>query len=148
MANTLLDREGIVFTHTNEMVTVECCNCGCLFGMTKEHNQRCRDDSSNYFYCPNGHHQHYSESTVTKLKKERDRALAQRDTNARWYRLETEEHARTKNQRNAYKGEVTKVKRRVGNGVCPCCNRTFQDLARHMETKHPGYADGDSERTA
>ena len=29
---------------------------------------------------------------------------------------------------------------RVGHGVCPCCNRTFGDLYRHMSTKHPGYA--------
>jgi hypothetical protein len=26
--------------------------------------------------------------------------------------------------------------------VCPCCNRTFQALARHMNSKHPTYADG------
>jgi hypothetical protein len=22
--------------------------------------------------------------------------------------------------------------------VCPCCHRTFQALARHIKTKHPG----------
>jgi hypothetical protein len=27
----------------------------------------------------------------------------------------------------------------VANGVCPCCNRTFQNLARHMAGKHPDY---------
>lgn len=41
----------------------------------------------------------------------------------------------------ALKGVVTRTKKRVGNGVCPCCNRTFQQLARHMEAKHPEYAD-------
>ena len=40
----------------------------------------------------------------------------------------------------AYKGHLTRVKRRVGNGVCPCCNRTFKNLADHMTTKHPDYA--------
>jgi hypothetical protein len=24
--------------------------------------------------------------------------------------------------------------------VCPCCNRTFENLARHMNSKHRGYA--------
>lgn len=28
---------------------------------------------------------------------------------------------------------------RVGAGVCPCCKRTFQQLARHMKCKHPKY---------
>jgi hypothetical protein len=28
---------------------------------------------------------------------------------------------------------------RIGNGVCPCCNRSFTNLRRHMTTKHPEY---------
>jgi hypothetical protein len=23
--------------------------------------------------------------------------------------------------------------------VCPCCQRSFQNLSRHMKTKHPEY---------
>ncbi|HYC31767.1 MAG TPA: hypothetical protein VEB59_05720, partial [Gemmatimonadales bacterium] len=41
------------------------------------------------------------------------------------------------------KGVVTKIKRRVAGGVCPCCNRTFSDLARHMSGKHPGWGNGE-----
>lgn len=26
---------------------------------------------------------------------------------------------------------------RIGAGICPCCNRTFSQLARHMQSKHP-----------
>lgn len=25
--------------------------------------------------------------------------------------------------------------------VCPCCNRTFQNVARHIAGQHPDYAD-------
>ena len=32
---------------------------------------------------------------------------------------------------------LTRVKNRVSRGVCPNCNRTFKDLARHMASKHP-----------
>ncbi|WP_159103999.1 hypothetical protein [Rhodopseudomonas sp. B29] len=39
----------------------------------------------------------------------------------------------------AARGQVTKIKNRVGHGVCPCCNRTFANLARHMAGEHPGY---------
>ena len=37
--------------------------------------------------------------------------------------------------------ELHSVKARVAHGVCPCCNRTFKQLARHMKTKHPDYVE-------
>jgi len=40
---------------------------------------------------------------------------------------------------SAARGRVTKIKRRVQHGVCPCCNRTFSNLASHMKTKHPEF---------
>ena len=39
----------------------------------------------------------------------------------------------------ATKGVVTRLKKRAIAGVCPCCNRTFQQLAAHMAHKHPDY---------
>ena len=29
--------------------------------------------------------------------------------------------------------------RHFQNGVCPCCTRTFPNLAAHMKTKHPDF---------
>jgi hypothetical protein len=37
------------------------------------------------------------------------------------------------------RGHMTRLKKRVAAGVCPCCNRTFQDLAKHMKGQHPKY---------
>jgi hypothetical protein len=34
---------------------------------------------------------------------------------------------------------MTRIKKRVAAGVCPCCNRSFKDLARHMAGQHPDY---------
>ena len=31
------------------------------------------------------------------------------------------------------------MKKRAQAGVCPCCTRTFTNVARHMKTKHPDY---------
>ncbi|WP_165394478.1 helix-turn-helix domain-containing protein [Pseudoxanthomonas winnipegensis] len=31
------------------------------------------------------------------------------------------------------------MRQRVMNGVCPCCNRTFENLRRHMHDKHPEF---------
>lgn len=41
--------------------------------------------------------------------------------------------------RNAYKGQVTRLKNRAAAGMCPCCNRHFTNLERHMGTKHPDF---------
>jgi hypothetical protein len=32
------------------------------------------------------------------------------------------------------------MKKRAVAGVCPCCNRHFRELERHMASKHPKYA--------
>ena len=53
-------------------------------------------------------------------------------------RLKAEERSHS-----ATRGHVTRQKKRAAAGVCPCCNRTFKQLARHMERKHPNYTKGD-----
>ena len=41
--------------------------------------------------------------------------------------------------RHAAKGQISKLKKRASAGVCPCCNRSFQNLRRHMGNKHPEF---------
>lgn len=41
----------------------------------------------------------------------------------------------------ALRGVNTRTKNRIKNGVCPCCKRSFVDLAAHMKTKHPAYGE-------
>lgn len=36
---------------------------------------------------------------------------------------------------------VEKKLNRVSAGTCPCCNRSFKQLAAHMKNKHPDYVD-------
>lgn len=93
------------------------------------------------FHCAYGHRQFYleGESEETKLRRERDR-LAQRL--AEWQdeaRSEREKKEAAERRAAAARGQVTKIKNRVGHGVCPCCNRTFENLARHMNSKHPTF---------
>jgi hypothetical protein len=54
-------------------------------------------------------------------------------------RAEREWRKQAQNQARAFKGRVTRLKNRAAAGVCPCCNRTFAQLARHMATKHKGF---------
>jgi hypothetical protein len=100
--------------------------------------------SGRTFYCLNGHEQHYSESTKQKLREAKD-ALARERARADQLRADRDAADR---RVSAAKGQVTKIKNRVGRGVCPCCNRTFADLGAHMATKHPDYAPSASEQDA
>ena len=104
------------------MNTIECCNCGCIFGVSDfwQQNKRKTKDT---FYCPNGHPQSYSESSEDKMRRERDRAV--------------QEQARLAEEVTAKDKELAKLKKRVSAGVCPCCNRTFHNVQRHMKSKHP-----------
>lgn len=130
--------------------TITCCNseCGISFAVPAHwRKQKLRDHS--WWYCPNGHHQHYpGTSDIEKAKAEAEALRSQlaAETQSRKYwtkRAEQERKAKegVKRSRAAVKGQLTKVKRRVANGVCPCCNRHFEDLQLHMAAKHADYVE-------
>jgi hypothetical protein len=132
-----------------EMVTEECCNCGVMFAMTKDF----KDEKLKYrnspnrktFYCPNGHAQHYlGETEETKLKRELQQERERAEREERLRRRAQDEATHERHRANGYKGHATRITKRVKAGVCICCNRTFQDLARHMATKHPQLTPQDS----
>jgi hypothetical protein len=132
--------------YTGVLAVEECCTCHIHFAIPRDFQRRCRETRGT-FYCPAGHGQAYTSSELDKVKAK----LAREE---RW-RREAETRARAAEDQAqaasrsaaAYKGQVTKIKKRVGNGVCPCCNRIFVQLARHMSTKHPDYRDAEVKET-
>jgi DNA repair exonuclease SbcCD ATPase subunit len=81
----------------------------------------------------------FRKSTATKLQEQLD---AQRKQTS-YQREEKERYLRQRDavarSASALKGVVTKKKKqldRVINGVCPCCNRHFKNLQRHMDDVH------------
>lgn len=122
--------EGIKWNKTITMETIVCCECGVPFGMPSDLKEKCRADSGKLFYCPNGHAQHYSKSTATKVKEEYEAKLKEKQeelwaANSKAVQLEVD------------LDKANRKLKRVSKGVCPCCNRTFENLARHMKSKHP-----------
>ncbi len=100
-----------------------------------------RGPSGTWVYCPHGHRWHYTEgeSEKDKLRRERNQLqqlLARKDDDLN--RLRESERAAWRSA-SAHKGQVTKLKNRSKAGVCPCCNRTFKQLAAHMKNKHPNF---------
>ena len=115
-------------------IAIECGGCGTPFAMSRSFYDQRRKDHKGW-YCPSGCRRYYSsESKEEQLRRERD--TEREENNGLRYRID---HANR--SRAALKGQVTKIKRRVGNGVCPCCQRQFQDLKRHMHSQHRNWSE-------
>lgn len=111
----------------------ECCVCGVLIMMPQNRYRVCMENgSSEHFYCCNGHRQHFTTSEVSRLKEK----VNDLDNQITWKNRKLEQEQR---RSSAYKGHVTRIKNRIAKGICPCCKRQFQNLARHMAHKHPDY---------
>ena len=112
-----------------------CATCGIEFGMTRYFDKQRRQDEQT-FYCPNGHSLVYSGG----LESENKRLRQQLEREEQKCRFLHSTNQAVEGSLRATRGVVTKQRKkltRVTNGVCPCCNRTFQNLQRHMQTKHP-----------
>lgn len=144
---------GTLYTGTGTLVIEECCNCGVLFAMPKTVYDDCLRRSSaapgatRDFYCPNGHSQHY---TGKNREQELEEKLQRAQDRAGWAAGRAEQAER---REQAQRGAATRARnerdrqaRRVKHGVCPCCHRTFKQLAAHMAAKHPDY-DGEVTRS-
>lgn len=125
----------------------ECANCGVRFWITARLDA-CRRSDGGSFYCPNGHCLSFGKSEAEKAREELDKVRRERDRlkqNEAFYedvhRQQGEEIRQLKASRGKVRAELTRVRKRVGHGVCPCCNRTFANLQRHMASRHAGYAE-------
>lgn len=120
------------YLHTSTLASEICCNCGMAFAMPKDYQERRRKDHES-FYCPAGHRQHYlGETEETKLRRKlesTEHRLSQEEDR----RERAEEQSRQKERKYA------RIRDRVKNGVCPCCNRTFLNLGNHMKSQHPDF---------
>jgi hypothetical protein len=122
-----------------ELVTLQCDHegCGITFAVPEKWMRGRQNDHQN-FYCPNGHPRWFpGKSEAEKLRDELSRSKAERE------RLERERNEAHRKLLAAQKAEK-RHKRRISNGVCPCCTRSFQDLKRHMASKHPEFSEGRS----
>lgn len=116
------------------MNNMTCCNCGIAYSVP---DRWCRERENDHktFYCPNGHRQYFSgESSEEKLRRRAERAEQQ---NA----MLSDERDAAERSARAFKGQATKLRNRAKAGVCPCCKRTFGNVARHMKQQHPTFGE-------
>lgn len=133
MANT---GQNDTLFYSGELLTVTCW-CGMCHAVPAElrrHQLRQHENGRPpvSIYCPLGHtYVPSGESTVERLQ--------------RVVKLEAEARARlaaeldqAEASARGYKGAATRARNRT-IATCPCCNRSFVQLRRHLETKHPEY---------
>lgn len=131
------------------MITITgCVRCKCDWAIPDALYMAAKASSSITFYCPYGHPQIFTEgpSEADLLRRERDRLkqqVAQREDEAKeaWRvaSLRDDERLAAERRASAARGQVTRLKNRAAAGLCPCCNRSFVNLQRHMASQHKGF---------
>lgn len=121
-------------TGTFTIKWTSCCTCGCVVAMeSTQYDQFIA--SHKIFYCPNGHGQHFTGKSEAEKRAEK----AERD--AEWHRQRAEGWQREANvqthRARGLKAAQTRLKNRIKKGICPQCNRYFENLHRHMTGQHP-----------
>jgi chromosome segregation ATPase len=133
-------------TVETHLVTQACVSCGMLFAVAEDYDRRRREDHQQ-FYCPAGHSQVYSgKSEAERLREQL--AAKEREVLAAKSRIEAEQQ-RTANARSerdavtrslrATRAVVTRTKKKIVAGRCPCCSHQFKNLRDHMAKEHPKY---------
>jgi hypothetical protein len=125
------------FTRTLRSQVCIHAGCGVIFGIETNYDDILRREHKT-FYCTNGHSQYYSgKSDLEIARAEAERAKA----DAQFWRDRKDQLARDlqseKHKVAAERGAKTKLRKRIANGVCPCCKRTFANVARHVAHMHP-----------
>lgn len=120
------------FTVSVGLEQTTCKNCGGVFALNSEFVDHARNNKGGYScpYCRTGWSWTQSESDRLKIQLEQK---SKELTSAKCEAL------RFQNLRDLEADERIKLEKklsRVKKGVCPCCKRTFQNLASHMATQH------------
>lgn len=141
--NNTIAIDGAIIDYTSQMEVVNCHNCGGTYALSARFLKTCRDAGQDKSWnCP------YCKKGTVFGKSQADQLREQLNSQRQQTQYQREEKERYLQQRDAanrstyaLRGVVTKKKQqlaRVQNGVCPCCNRHFKNLERHMENKHSG----------
>lgn len=124
------------------LVSISCGNCGGVYAIGERYHQKAREEGTawNCPYCRIGWG-----FTNRGENAELKRKLAQAQTTIEHKEADMQ-HVRQQRDHAEYsartlRGVVTKTKKRIGRGICPCCNRTFSQLADHMQSQHPEYVE-------
>ena len=116
---------GLPLAVTIALTKISCGECGGTYAINERYRLQKweKGESWNCPYCRTGWG--YAKGENARLQEEV--AAEKRRTQAALAR---------ENELRLAKDKMERKLKRVGKGVCPDCNRTFQNLAAHMKCKH------------
>jgi hypothetical protein len=129
---------------TLEQVTVSvariaCGGCGGVYAISEKYRKQKEQEGGGwhcpYCQCSWGYWDGENEKLKKQVQEANDRLAGERARHDQT----REALAHEKHGARSVRGHLSRVKKRVAAGVCPCCNRTFQNLARHMVGQHPSF---------
>lgn len=132
---------------TTTLSHIHCPSCGGLYAIAKEYLEEALrlGQFKKCWTCPyckteRGYGQAASAKEIEQLKAQLESVQA----SATFHKERSEFHQREadhfRKSRDGVKGNFQKLKRRITNGVCPCCKRHFSALQEHIKSKHPEYS--------
>ena len=122
---------------TNTSITALDLGCGHRVYLTDDFIERRKRDHKSFYCTVCGENRHWPQKSDLEALRGRLASTQDMLDTARQQR----DHA--EHRRRGEKAAKTRIKNRIANGVCPCCQRSFKDLHRHMQNKHPDYVTSD-----
>lgn len=125
------------------LTEMNCGECGGTYAINERYRKQKYAHGNSGWHCPYCQTTwgYFGDSENDRLQKEKDK-LERRLTLEQNRRESAErETKKANNKLRAEKAAKTKLKNRIKHGVCPCCTRTFKNLARHMKGQHPEYVE-------
>ena len=110
---------------TVELTEINCGKCGGTYAINERYRKQKYEDSSAW-HCP------YCQCSWGYVKGENAQLREQIESE----RKRTQLALQRENEERAEKDRLARKLKRVNRGVCPECNRSFQNIARHMACKH------------
>lgn len=124
-----------------ELTAINCGCCGGIYAISERYRQKMHEEGK-CWTCPycKASWGYSGNSDNQRLRKELEEAKRREQwakDDAAWQK---NQKATVEKRLSAAKGQATKLRKRISAGVCPCCHRTFKQLAAHMTHKHPEYS--------
>ena len=139
MSVTVPNVEDHKFATAVTLTVIQCGECGGSYAICENYRNQ-KHTHGGYWTCPYckaswGYGKSALSRMEAKLASEQRTSEHLRDLK----RSEEREKERQARRARAFKGHLKRTKARIAAGVCPCCNRHFQNLHKHMKGQHPGY---------
>lgn len=141
-------RDGHTYAGETDLRIMTCPCCGVTYAMPArlQSNAYDRGHREIVWYCPNGHELGYNGPSETERAEQKATRESERATRLQARLDQTEAALRgQKSRASRFKNDRDRERKRTAAGVCPCCDRTFQNLARHMAGQHPEFPNADAQ---